>query len=216
MADNHALQPNFIKGQTSNQVRFFSEKVETPIPRIADVLRRDHHEIESVYDRILTSKDPDEQTRFQNQFTWEVARHAIGEELVVYPAFEKYLSKGGEMADRARREHQEMKEKLKEFQSLKSTDPQFHTKLKSLMADLQNHIEKEESGDLRRLEEVLSQPDSQGLSKSFDRTRMFVPSRSHPSAPNKPPFETVAGLLTAPMDRVADLFRKWPDETRFL
>ena len=40
---------------------------------------------------------------------------------------------------------------------------------------------------------------------------MFVPSRSHPSAPSKPPFETAVGLLTAPIDHLADLFRSWPD-----
>ncbi|PYH67181.1 uncharacterized protein BO88DRAFT_344867, partial [Aspergillus vadensis CBS 113365] len=38
----------------------------------------------------------------------------------------------------------------------------------------------------------------------------FVPSRSHPSAPDKPPFETAIGLMTAPIDHLADLFRKWP------
>jgi hypothetical protein len=38
-----------------------------------------------------------------------------------------------------------------------------------------------------------------------------VPSRSHPSAPDDGgPFETVAGLMAAPLDRLGDLFRKFP------
>jgi hypothetical protein len=41
---------------------------------------------------------------------------------------------------------------------------------------------------------------------------MFVPSRSHPRAPNRPPFETLAGLLATPIDRLGDLFRKFPKE----
>lgn len=66
----------------------------------------DHREIESLFDRILSSPNEDDKVRFQNQFTWELARHAIGEELVVYPAFEKYVSGGVEMANKDRKEHQ--------------------------------------------------------------------------------------------------------------
>ena len=78
------------------------------------------------------------------------------------------------------------------------------------MKDLKQHMQEEENEDLVKLEEALSQAESEGLTRSFDRTKMFVPSRSHPSAPNKPPFETVVGLLTAPADMLADMFRKWP------
>jgi hypothetical protein len=51
------------------------------------------------------------------------------------------------------------------------------------------------------------------MAKSFGRTKAFVPSRSHPSAGEKPPFETAMGLLAAPIDHIADLFRKFPNET---
>jgi hypothetical protein len=40
----------------------------------------------------------------------------------------------------------------------------------------------------------------------------FVCSSAHPNAPNKPPFETLAGLLTAPIDKVKDAFAKFPTE----
>lgn len=75
-------------------------------PRIMDALMHDHREIEALFDRILSSPNEDDKVRFQNQFTWELARHAIGEELVVYPAFEKYVSGGVEMANKDRKEHQ--------------------------------------------------------------------------------------------------------------
>lgn len=79
------------------------------------------------------------------------------------------------------------------------------------MQDLTEHINEEENSDLPKLEAALSEEESQGLSTSFGRTKMFVPSRSHPSAPWKPPFETAVGLMTAPIDHLADLFRQWPD-----
>lgn len=41
-------------------------------------------------------------------FTWELARHAVAEELVLYPAMEQYLEggRGRELAEKDRREHQ--------------------------------------------------------------------------------------------------------------
>jgi hypothetical protein len=74
-------------------------------PGISDAIKKDHREIESYYDKIINSSDKDEQTRFQNLFTWELARHSIGEELVVYPVFEKLLPGGIEMANKDRKEH---------------------------------------------------------------------------------------------------------------
>jgi hypothetical protein len=81
------------------------------------------------------------------------------------------------------------------------------------MKDLDQHIKEEENDDLPALEKAISVSESQSLAKSFGRTKAFVPSRSHPSAPSKPPFETIVGLLTAPIDHLGDIFRKFPDET---
>lgn len=80
------------------------------------------------------------------------------------------------------------------------------------MQELLQHVEEEEADDLPKLERVLSASDSEKLGASFERTKMFVPSRSHPSAPARPPFETAVGLMTAPVDHLADLFRKWPEK----
>ena len=64
------------------------------------------------------------------------------------------------------------------------------------------------------IEGKLSGDESEQLVTSFKRTKMFIPTRSHPSAPDKPPFETVAGLLAAPIDHLRDLFRKFPQESK--
>lgn len=58
---------------------------------ITDAVTDDHRELEEYYQNIVKSTDTDTQTRYQNQFTWELARHSVAEELVVYPAMEKYL-----------------------------------------------------------------------------------------------------------------------------
>ena len=34
----------------------------------------------------------------------------------------------------------------------------------------------------------------------------------HPELPNEPPLETLAGFLAAPLDKLKDLFSKFPTE----
>jgi hypothetical protein len=73
---------------------------------ISDAIIKDHRELEQYYNEVINNNDHDHQIRYGNQFTWELARHSVGEELVVYPAFEKYLGKEGhEMAETDRKEH---------------------------------------------------------------------------------------------------------------
>ncbi|MCJ1364807.1 hypothetical protein MMC16_003924 [Acarospora aff. strigata] len=185
---------------------------------ITKAITEDHRELEEYYNTIINATDADTQTRYQNQFTWELARHSVGEELVVYPAMEKYMGADGKAkADHDRQEHHKAKEQLKKFQNLKPSSPEFIPTLKSLWADLVHHIEEEERDDLPALERALASSatskDSEDLATSFGRTKMFVPSRSHPSAGENPPFETAMGMLVAPFDHISDLFRKFPNKT---
>lgn len=85
---------------------------------ISDVVMRDHRELNEAYQQILDAPDDDGRVRWQNQFTWELARHSIGEELVVYPAMEKHLGAEGKvMADKDRGEHQPVRDFLSDSTS---------------------------------------------------------------------------------------------------
>ena len=76
----------------------------------------------------LTSKS------WANQLRWEVARHAAGEEIVVYPLMEKHLgAEGTRLADEDRAEHQTVKELLYQLESLSAGTDQFDTKLKAIV-----------------------------------------------------------------------------------
>lgn len=184
--------------------------------RISEAIKDDHRRLESYYNIIVNSEDEDEQTRFQNQFTWELARHAVAEELVVFPALEKVRSDGKEKIDDDRREHSALKEMLYIFQDLNSSDPRFFPTITMLMEGLAQHMRDEEANDLVILEETLTSDESEKLSVSLNRTKMFVPSRSHSYDLDNPRFETAADLITAPLDRLQDLFRKWPEEESML
>lgn len=72
---------------------------------IVDTVREDHNEIQACYGRIVSSADRQEQIRFQNLFTWALARNTVGKELVVYPAYEKHLSAGAATAEKRRKQN---------------------------------------------------------------------------------------------------------------
>ncbi|KAH7082471.1 hypothetical protein FB567DRAFT_605848 [Paraphoma chrysanthemicola] len=189
---------------------------------ISEAITRDHEELRKYYGEIVNNKgDFDHQDRYGNQFRWELARHSVAEELLVYPALEKYLGDAGKaQADRDREQHHKIKVLLKDFQDLNAVDDAFVPKLEEIWTELEHHIEEEESRDLPDLERALnSRPvrgssdwSSESLARKFERTKAFVPSRSHPAAGENPYFESAVGMLAAPIDRIADLFRKFPDD----
>ncbi|KAJ5481347.1 hypothetical protein N7475_000159 [Penicillium sp. IBT 31633x] len=204
---------HFLGGNIHPALQTYISTVATPSAhsRILPAIKHDHLELEAHSHKILTSKNADEQTRFQNQFTWELARHLAGEELIVYPALISSLTDGQKVVDRNRLEHQGVKQQLKTFQELASKDPQSVPTLKGLMIDFGAHARHEEDVDLPRLEEFLSKEESVELTKELDRMKIFVPSRAHPLAPTEPFFEEAVRFLMAPIDYLADLFRKWSD-----
>lgn len=91
------------------------------------------------------------------------------------------------------------------------SSPEFFPLLDRLMNDLHEHIEHESNEDMPRLEKLLSKEESQALAASFQRTKMITPTRSHPSAPNKPIWENIAGLLAMPVDAIGNLLRSFPE-----
>lgn len=80
------------------------------------------------------------------------------------------------------------------------------------MEDLRQHISEEENVDLVKLDEVLSKDESVSLSQWFERTKFFAPTRAHSMMTQSLPFETAMDLMTAPLDNLSDLFRKWPTQ----
>jgi hemerythrin superfamily protein len=180
-----------------------------------DVTQRvldDHKEIKGCYDKIKALPDREAQPWF-HQLMWTIARHSAAEEIVVYPMLEKTGPIGLELADKSRNDHQGVKEMLCALDGVEIT-PVSRVKIDQMMTDLLEHIQMEEDvgGDLDQLRKGISVEELMKAGSSYERTKMLVPTRAHPNAPDKPPFETVVGLLTAPLDKLKDVFRSFPDE----
>ncbi|TFK50125.1 hypothetical protein OE88DRAFT_1661677 [Heliocybe sulcata] len=177
-------------------------------------IKDDHQEMYDYYDAYKKAAgDADAQARWARQLTWEVARHAVGEEIVVYPLMEKHLGqKGVELADHDRAEHQRVKEDLYHLESLTVGTEEYDKTMTKVIEHLRPHNDDEEQKDLPMLEPALGEEGSRTAAAEFKRTKKFVPTRAHPSAPNKPPTETFVAFLTAPIDKLKDEFAKFPTD----
>lgn len=133
----------------------------------------------------------------------KLARHHVGEELVVYPVMKKVLPDGNDLVSKDRQAHHRIAELLYKLQEKSASDPDFPNTFDELMGELRPHLRDEEATDLPKLEAKLSREESADLAKQFSRTKKFSPTRSHPFATSfEPPFETALALITAPIDKV--------------
>ena len=97
--------------------------------RVNEPIKEDHEKLQEYYNNMINSMDKETREKWQNQFTWsvthpanrvpfvwftlknlqirELAPHSVAEEIVIYPAMEKYLGqKGKDLADKEGIEHQ--------------------------------------------------------------------------------------------------------------
>ncbi|KAJ6527388.1 hypothetical protein B0H19DRAFT_969802 [Mycena capillaripes] len=183
---------------------------------LTEVIKHDHREMYDYHERykkLGIAGDFDGQTRWANQLRWEIARHAVGEEIVVYPLMEQHLgAEGRKLADSDREDHQKVKELLWNLEGLSPGKEPYDELMEQMMMTLRRHNDAEETNDLPLLEQHLGTVASKYAASRFSLMKKFVPTHSHPNAPNKPPFETLAGFLVAPIDKLRDAFSKFPTE----
>lgn len=179
-------------------------------------IKDDHDEMYEYHDQYKRARERNDvgaQARWARQLTWEIARHAVGEEIVVYPLMEKYLGqKGTELANHDREEHLKVKDDLYTLEGLKPGSEEFDNLMTRMMDSLRHHNDSEETKDLPMLEPAIGKAMSIETAASFKITKKFVPTRSHPSAPNQPPYETLVGFITAPLDKLKDVFASFPTQ----
>ena len=62
---------------------------------ISEAIAADHASFDEYAGYLRSATDDAEKVRWRNKLTWTVARHALSEELTLYPAMEKHLGDEG-------------------------------------------------------------------------------------------------------------------------
>jgi hemerythrin superfamily protein len=176
---------------------------------VIEILTADHREVEAMFIELETlmqtrSGTEDELRKdLADQITIELVRHAVAEEVAVYPMVKEKVSE--EEAERAKREHAEAEQTMKRLERLDSDDDTFEQEIRKLMSEIREHVAEEEGEMFPRMREVFSPEELTELGKRVEAIKAMAPTRPHPSVPNDPGKRLAVGPVAGLFDRLRDL-----------
>lgn len=171
---------------------------------VVDVLTTDHREVLALLDRIPTMSDPAARRDLADTAITEVVRHAVAEEMYVYPAMRKHLPDGDEAVEHDTQEHAELEKVMKELEGVEASDPRFDSLMADMTRQLRHHATEEESDQFPLLRARVPHEELVDLREKVERAKEIAPTRPHPSAPNREMFHKLAGPGVGLVDRVRD------------
>jgi len=160
------------------------------MPRISDAVKLDHALIKDAYHRLSTVPPEDRDPAHANEFTWALDRYLMLEQLLLTPALESHRAKIHHARARQRRlsdDIESMRQKLVHMQKFAPAEPSFTSSLRAIWVDLEPHVREEDgfpgqdiaptagmANDLDRLEEALSEAESNELGANYERIRELL------------------------------------------
>jgi hemerythrin superfamily protein len=171
---------------------------------VVAVIVEDHREVEELFREAETATDTAELRRATDRVIAELVRHSVAEEEYLYPAMREHLDDGDELADHEIEEHAEAERTMKELESLDAADEDFRPKLEQLIGEIRHHIGEEEADALPRLAAACSQDELVRLGEQVERAKRLAPTRPHPSAPDRPPWNKILAPGAGLVDRIRD------------
>src|SRR4051812_36170722 len=118
---------------------------------VVDILTTDHREATALLQQIRTTTDGETRRDLADQMISELVRHAVAEEMYVYPAMKQHLPDGEAAVEHDVAEHKELEQTMKELEAVDASDPQFDALLTQLETILTDHVADEEDEQFPRL-----------------------------------------------------------------
>lgn len=171
---------------------------------IVELITEDHEALKSRLGEVTPAQGTDRDRVFRD-LTEALVRHEVAEEVVVYPALRR-LDRGDAVADARISEQAEAESKLAELERFRSDTSEFATGFSQLQDSVLGHAQLEEREVLPMLAEL---PEDRRfeLGHRYVRARSSAPTHPHPSAPDTPPGNVLAGPVAALFDRIRDAAR---------
>jgi hemerythrin superfamily protein len=120
---------------------------------VVDGLMTDHREKLELLHRIASITDPDERRDLADTVISEVVRHAIAEEMYVYPALREHVPDGEQAVKHDNQEHQQLEEIMKRLEAVQPADPRFDALVGEMTDQLRRHAHDEETEQFPLLRE---------------------------------------------------------------
>jgi hemerythrin superfamily protein len=173
-------------------------------PDVVDELTSDHREALALLDRLANSTDADQRRDLADTVIAEVVRHAVAEEMYVYPAMREHVPDGEQAVGHDIEEHKQLEETMKQLEAVDPGEPRFDSLVREMTEQLRHHAYDEETEQFPRLRELISRDELVRLREKVDTAKKLAPTRPHPSAPNSELFHKLAGPGVGMVDRLRD------------
>ncbi|MGN9811018.1 hemerythrin domain-containing protein [Micromonospora sp. BQ11] len=172
---------------------------------VVDVLTADHREVEVLFVELESRQGtPEHRRHLADVVIAELVRHAIAEEMYVYPTARKALPDGDQIAEHEISEHSDAERTMKDLESLDPSDARFDELLAHLTSTIRHHVQDEESDLFPRLRAAVAREEMVELAGKVQAAKKSAPTRPHPAAPDRPPANKMLAPGTGLVDRVRD------------
>jgi len=171
---------------------------------VVDELSSDHREALALLDRLANSIDADQRRDLADTVIAEVVRHAVAEEMYVYPAMREHVPDGDQAVEHDIEEHKQLEGTMKQLEAVDPSEPRFDSLVREMTEQLRHHAYDEETEQFPRLRERIPRDELVRLREKVETAKKLAPTRPHPSAPNSELFHKLAGPGVGMVDRLRD------------
>lgn len=187
---------------------------------VIDILGWDHNQVKYILEQLQavpgkrqggTPVHMQERVSLVDMIRLRLSEHELAEEEYFWPAVRSHLEDGDALADQALGQEQEGKDLLQALDGLPGDADEFDELVEKLVLALRTHVAFEDSVFLQAKSQIPDEEREQ-LGRKIQSAKSTAPTRPHPHAPNRPPFNKVAGALAAPLDRARDALGDRPAE----
>jgi hemerythrin-like domain-containing protein len=171
---------------------------------VVDILTTDHQEMVELLGQIQGTSDTRERRDLADTLIAEVMRHAVAEEMYVYPAIKKHVPNGAEDVEHDKKEHDEIVKLMKRIEGLDAADPTFIEHVRELESQLRHHANDEEAEQFPKLRASIPAEELVDIGEKVQKAKKLAPTRPHPSAPHSELFHKSVGPGVGMIDRLLD------------
>ena len=171
------------------------------------MLTDDHRKVEELFVRFEKTGERAHKQRADlvARITEELSIHASIEEEIFYPAARRSIAAAGDVVLEALEEHHLVKLTLAELEAMDAGHERYGAKVAVLIENVRHHVKEEEGELFPTVRRALDPGTLRELGAELAAAKRTAPTRPHPEAPDTPPGNLVAQVLTAPLDVAANL-----------
>ena len=181
-----------------------SSQQATPDMDVIEILTADHKEMVDLVGLIESTPHAGKRRDIADTVIAEVMRHAVAEEMYVYPAIEEHVPDGAEEVAHDKQEHDELVKVMKGMEDVDASDPKFMDLVRRFEGLLRHHAQDEEGDQFPKLRAHVSAEKLVDIGRQVQSAKGLAPTRPHPSAPHSELFHKTVGPGVGMVDRLRD------------